>query len=94
MPRISDTEYKKVLDETRAVVERLFREHGGPVPPSVVEAAVPDVKGSTIRSRLGVAAERGLLRCHLGGTYSPAVDAEGRPMRLVLMVEEAEPKSA
>jgi hypothetical protein len=50
---------------------------------------------TTAHDRLSGAVKRGLLRFHEGiSAYSPAVDAEGRPMRLVLMVEEAEPKTA
>jgi hypothetical protein len=91
--RTSEAEYKLALGETRTLVERLCLEVGGSIPPSVLGETAGWSLG-TVKNRLRGAVERGLLRHHRGGTYSPAVDAEGRPMRLVLVVEEGGPKSA
>ena len=91
--RISEAEYRVLLADLRVLVERLCIEAAGPVTPAQIERAT-GWGNSTVHARLTNAVERGLLRYHEGGVYSPAVDAEGRPMRLVLVVEEGGPKSA
>lgn len=87
--RLSEAEYEAVLEETRALVERLCRKAGGSVPPALVRQHAGWPQSST-SERLSSAAKRGLLRYHDGGTYSPAVDAEGRPLRLALVAGEGE----
>ncbi len=92
--RIPEAEYVSILNDLRAVVEQICRDTAGLASYSEVQRRT-GWNGSTTHNRLAGAVERGLLRFHDGiAAYSPAVDAEGRPMRLVLMVEEAEPKTA
>jgi hypothetical protein len=86
--RRPESEYRQVLEETWALVERLFREQGAPVAPLDVERATGWPQATTKR-RLSGAAERRLLHYHANITaYSPSVDAEGRPLRLMLVVEK------
>ncbi len=97
MSRISATDYAQIMEQARACVESLFWERGAPVPPIAVERVTGWGRG-TARTRLVGAVERGLLRYHADlGAYSPAVDAEGRPVRLALVPDEepqGESKSA
>jgi hypothetical protein len=92
MPRIPASEYAALMEQARACVERLCSEHGVPVPPLAVQRALGWGRGTT-HDRLMGAAERGLLRYHEEiGAYSPAVDAGGRPLRLVLVAVEEKDK--
>ncbi len=95
--RRPEAEYRLTLEEARACVERLFRELEAPVSPLLVQNSMGWQRGAT-HERLANAAKRGLLRHHEHiNAYSPAVDAEGRPVRLALVPDEepqGEPKSA